>query len=292
MESSVSGTPPLTPTSSLLPSPTHITAFMLNYALSVVQRSRQDGVLPEASTPLVTSTDLVVQQPPFSQRQQPSPSPAATEGIQTRFANHGHHLMNLAIVELENEASSDHAQTQAASSRTASALSRQLYIHAITYLLRALPADMTPLEVMEIGKFVPEQVLKIEFRRRQFADMPYLPVDGTAPLPRDNVDTSKLEEAVVQLIRMVAIALKVSTPVVIELVRRMAEKEQEYQLSRRALNLSVQLVDRMSKSPLGVRMLDLGVSLLGAVGKGLGEGLVILTSDEINKAPPSTPVPV
>ncbi|KAK9432584.1 hypothetical protein V1505DRAFT_234803 [Lipomyces doorenjongii] len=280
MTSPISMTPVRNLSSSLLHSPTHISASVLNYALSIVpgRSSPQKNLALEATEFLdfqAKSDEKLTESPEIVRYEAAGES---TTRIQKKFAKHGHHLMTLSITEME-----DHSiQQEWSATNEGSALtdprndiSRQLYVHALTYLLRALPANLTLSEIMDIGKFVPDSVIATEYQRRSTPDVNTMSANGEQ-LPKSQQDNSKLEEAIIYLIRGLAVTMKVSTPYVIELLRKLAEKEREYKVSERTLALSCAVVDRLSRSAVGNALLVTGVNVLGAVGKGIGEGLVIL----------------
>ncbi|KAK9368543.1 hypothetical protein V1509DRAFT_623222 [Lipomyces kononenkoae] len=289
MTSPISMTPVRSLSTSLLHSPTFISASVLNYALSIVpgRSSPQKNLALEGREFLdfpTKSEDKLNESPEIVRYEGATQS---TPGVQKKYAKHGHHLMALSINEME-----DHSIQQewaVANEKSALAdpqhdISRQLYVHALTYLLRALPANLSLSEIMDIGKFVPDSIIATEFQRRSTQDVNAMPpTTSTNPeqLPKTQQDNSKLEEAIIYLIRGLAVTLKVSTPYVIELLRKLAEKEREYKVSERTLALSFAVVDRLSRSAVGNALLVTGVNVLGAVGKGIGEGLVILADSNI-----------
>ncbi|KAK9373796.1 uncharacterized protein V1513DRAFT_465407 [Lipomyces chichibuensis] len=282
MTSPISMTPVRSLSSSLLHSPTHISASVLNYALSIVpgRSSPQKNLTLEATEYLdfQAKSDEKLNESPEIVRYEPVGE--STSSIQKKFAKHGHHLMTLSITEMEDH--SIQQEWSATNERSVltdprNDISRQLYVHALTYLLRALPANLTLSEIMDIGKFVPDSVIATEFQRRSTPDVNTTSASANGEqLPKSQQDNSKLEEAIIYLIRGLAVTMKVSTPYVIELLRKLAEKEREYKVSERTLALSCAVVDRLSRSAVGNALLVTGVNVLGAVGKGIGEGLVIL----------------
>ncbi|KAJ8101520.1 hypothetical protein POJ06DRAFT_251724 [Lipomyces tetrasporus] len=282
MSSPVSLTPVRNLSSSLLHSPTHISASVLNYALSIVQgRSSPQKNLTLESTEYLdfqVKTEGKLSASPEIVRYEPAAEP--TDGVEKKFAKHGHHLMTLSINEMEDHAIQQEWATsneKAALTDPRNDISRQLYVHALTYLLRALPANLTLSEVLDIGKFLPDAVIETEYHRRSAPGIDTMSATGSGEqLPKSHQDNSKLEEAIIYLIRGLAVTLKVSTPYVIELLRKLAEKEREYKVSERTLAISCAVVDRLSRSAVGNALMATGVNVLGAVGKGLGEGLVIL----------------
>ncbi|KAK9469503.1 hypothetical protein V1512DRAFT_218613 [Lipomyces arxii] len=292
MSSPISMTP-RSLSASLLYSPTYLSAHVLNYALSIVQgkaslskniqldgnneyRSLQETGTDNKSTPAVVeyeSSVLAVQHQ----------SPTTNGGIQRKYAQHGHHIMALSVKEMDEPT----IQTEWQSSTTPSHadlendISRQLYVHALTYLLRALPERLSGSEAMDLGRYIPDSVIAEEYRRRAELRGESLPSGAASDESAAGFENNtKMEETVVAMIRLLASTLRVSTPYVIEILRKMAEKEREYRLSERTIALSYAVANRMSQSPLGNAMLSTGMSLLGAIGKGLGEGLVILTEPQ------------
>ncbi|KAK9386589.1 hypothetical protein V1515DRAFT_639504 [Lipomyces mesembrius] len=281
MTSPISMTPVRILSSSLLHSPTHISASVLNYALSIVPgRSSPQKNLALESTEFLdfqAKSDEKLNESPEIVRYEAAAGESTTS-IQKKLAKHGHHLMTLSINEMEDQSiQQEWSATNEGSALTdpRNDISRQLYVHALTYLLRALPANLTLSEIMDIGKFVPDSVIATEYQRRSTPDVNTMSANGE--LPKSQQDNSKLEEAIIYLIRGLAVTMKVSTPYVIELLRKLAEKEREYKVSERTLALSCAVVDRLSRSSVGNALLVTGVNVLGAVGKGIGEGLVILT---------------
>ncbi|KAK9238719.1 hypothetical protein V1525DRAFT_400343 [Lipomyces kononenkoae] len=286
MNSPISLTPVRSLSTSLLHSPTVISASVLNYALSIVpgRSSPQKNLEGREFLDFPTKPDEKLNESPEIIRYEAASQ--STSGVQKKYAKHGHHLMALSINEMEDHSIQQEwsvANEKSVLSDPQHDISRQLYVHALTYLLRALPANLTLSEIMDIGKFVPDSIIATEFQRRSTPDVnSTMPTSMNGePLPKSHQDNSKLEEAIIYLIRGLAVTLKVSTPYVIELLRKLAEKEREYKVSERTLALSIAVVDRLSRSAVGNAILVTGVNVLGAVGKGIGEGLVILADTNI-----------
>ncbi|PVH91424.1 hypothetical protein DM02DRAFT_545827 [Periconia macrospinosa] len=84
-----------------------------------------------------------------------TPLPFSTSETQTgviwKYANQGISLVTQAYQE-------SHALARKAD-ETSTLLTRQLYIHSITYLLRGLPAELTPEEILSLQAAVPQSIV-------------------------------------------------------------------------------------------------------------------------------------
>ncbi|KAK7202886.1 hypothetical protein BZA70DRAFT_284230 [Myxozyma melibiosi] len=227
--------------------PVALPASVLSYALSMVNRSGKSASSPSSATatpsPSVSSPisndTLALVELPFA------------ADSKARYAKNGHNLLSLALSEADPE------------------LSRQLYIHALTYLLRALPDDLARVEALELSLSLPDSLSD--------SSTTVLPPSADCQTSNSTDESStKVEEAIVHIVRALTSCLCLSLPIVVELLRRMADKEREYKFTEKCFAVGSSAIDRLSSSPLGVRVLNLGIGVIGAAGRGVVEGLTVV----------------
>ncbi|PNS14927.1 hypothetical protein CAC42_2156 [Sphaceloma murrayae] len=88
----------------------------------------------------------------------PTSAPSTSEGIQWKFANQGLSLLNLASQESLPSPPTTSSHSLALDSSD-SPFARQLYLHALTYLLRALPPSLTEEESTSLLASFPSSLL-------------------------------------------------------------------------------------------------------------------------------------
>ncbi|KAK9458922.1 uncharacterized protein V1516DRAFT_681528 [Lipomyces oligophaga] len=210
---------------------------MIGYAVSIVRsRLAISSIEEESSSKILLPSEL----------SDKKLLPFQAGGIQIDSARHANQLLIFALHELESNIDSDVD------------LGRQLYVRSLTQLLRSLPTNLTSAELAELNNALPSEIV----------------IDGSFAAAKEH--RSQIEESIVQAIRNMAIALKVILPVAIILFRKVASKERQFKLSERSYAFSCGLVDRIFKSASSSRALGFGIDVVGAVTRGVAEGITIL----------------
>ncbi|KAK9477137.1 hypothetical protein V1514DRAFT_134695 [Lipomyces japonicus] len=257
-------------------SPTYLSAVLLNYALSAVQSKLSPNKEIQAGSKLeymdYEDGRDVNQVSDVAETSSSAQSHASRHKVQS--AIDGYRLLTLSLGEMERESTNKSWQKDEV--REGKPVSRHLLIRALMNLLCSLPDDLTMDEISDLTKCMPNQFL--EQRLKQ----PVTVHANNAGTEVENQSWSRLEIIIISFIRSVALAMRVSTPYALELVRKFLEKEREYRFCERTFAVTVVVVDRLSKSALGASFAQTGASLIGAVGKGLGEGLSILAEPQVN----------
>ncbi|KAE9974416.1 hypothetical protein Vi05172_g326 [Venturia inaequalis] len=106
------------------------------------------------SEPVSDSEDLEDEVSPSSSSSNSKGEDSKGSLIKWSFANQGLSLLKIAAQEESIRSARRH-------SSSALSLSRQLYVHGLTYLLRGLPTNMTPEEKISLWAAVPQDVLDL-----------------------------------------------------------------------------------------------------------------------------------
>ncbi|KAI9848791.1 MAG: hypothetical protein M1838_000372 [Thelocarpon superellum] len=206
-------------------------------------------------------------------------------GIAWKFANQGLNLLGLSVEEshgLHDDAAEEEAM-----------LGRQLYIHAVTYLLRGLPSDLSPEEQLGVRAALPAGVvepLRLEINARQQVIGPGHPSrHSTQPAPPSILHRT-LASTIVQFFLLCQFLL----PYIRGLLRSAYNYERTHRVSEKILAASIDTVDTLGKRGLevGSAVARLGDGKLGQAVNGLaawwlegvaggicdgvGEGLILL----------------
>ncbi|KAF4630970.1 hypothetical protein G7Y89_g7166 [Cudoniella acicularis] len=203
-------------------------------------------------------------------------------GISWKFANQGLSLLGLAVQESSN------SQDQRIESAT---FTRQLYIHALTYLLRALPSDITTEEKLSVRSALPTGVVDL------------LPAETNANNGASQIQNGQpsllhrtLATTIVQLFILVQFAL----PYIKYLLQTAYQYEREHKISEKILRQSMDTVDTIGKSSINLTGAIYGIGdgkvgqvitetaaylvdgLAGGIHEGVGEGMVIMGARKTN----------
>lgn len=181
-------------------------------------------------------------------------------GILWKFANQGLSLLNIAASE-DKKASRN-------SPNTPTSLSRQLYVHGVTYMLRGLPKDLSADERLGIWSSIPPEIQQVAPVTNtavviQQQTGPYQPA-GTPPKP------SALQQAIAGLIVQLFVITQFLLPYIKYCFAVLYKYERQHRISERVIASSVQTCEGMMKTGLQVtnaicRMND------GKVGQALNE---------------------
>ncbi|PBP27150.1 hypothetical protein BUE80_DR001837 [Diplocarpon rosae] len=170
-------------------------------------------------------------------------------GISWKFANQGLSLLSLAV----NESSSI---SQDPSSGNAS-FARQLYLHALAYLIRALPSNLTTEEQLSLRSSLPKGVVEpLHLEINSYAPQ----VPGTSPDSQPSFLHRTLASGIVQLF----IFLQFIIPHLKYLLSAAYQYDRKHKISETVFSQSIETADSLGKT---------GLSLAGAI-YGMGDGKV------------------
>jgi hypothetical protein len=160
---------------------------------------------------------------------------------------------------------------------------RQVYIHALTYLLRALPSDLTTEEQLSIRTSLPTNVVEpLHFETNSSYN--HTTISEPSLLHR------LLASTIVQLF----ILLQFILPYVKYLLSAAYQYDREHKISEKVLSHSIETVDILGKTGLGLTsaIYDMGdgkvgqvitetaawfvEGVTGGIHQGVGEGMVIM----------------
>jgi hypothetical protein len=210
-------------------------------------------------------------------------------GISWKFASQGLSLLSLCFNESSQLTSS---LTSRSSSAASASFARQLYVHAVSYLLRGLPTDLTPEESVAVRSSLPEGVvgpLRLEV------------VGGEGGLfsdTRKQQPPSVLHRTIASTVVQVFLLVQFLLPYLKVLLQGAYDFERKNHISEKVLATSVNTVDGLGKFGVNSGLL-LGVAqcvawvtegVSGGIQDGLGEGMkrVGLGKEKVveNKEPP------
>ncbi|KAI9642161.1 hypothetical protein NHQ30_008963 [Ciborinia camelliae] len=196
-------------------------------------------------------------------------------GIGWKFASQGYNLLTLSF-----EESSAVSQNTPFSNTS---LARQLYVHALTYLLRALPSDLTPEENMTLQNAIPKEV--VEALQEE---------SNTSERTQNSGPPSLLQRSVAAIIIQFFILFQFILPYLKYLLTSAYQYDRTHKISEKVLSQGVVTVDTIGKSGLAVTGAIYGMGdgkvgqaltkaaawvvegVTGGVHEGVSEGLVIL----------------
>lgn len=202
-------------------------------------------------------------------------------GISWKYANQGLNLLSLAV---------DESSTITQDPRLGNAsFARQLYIHALTYLLRALPTDLTAEETMSVRSALPTGVVAPPpSEYNAIAGQPH----GTSVKIPD--EPSLLHRTLASTIIQFFLFMQFVLPYFKYLVTSAYQYDREHKITERVLSQSIETVDTLGKGGLTLtaaiynmgdgkvgQVLSETASWLvegvtGGIHEGVGEGLIIM----------------
>lgn len=219
-----------------------------------------------------------------------------TSGIGWKFANQGmkppswriiHILIiriGLNLLSLAVEESSTISRDDGFGNAT---FARQLYIHALTYLLRALPTDLTTEEQLSVRSALPSGIvepLRLEMN----------PGYTSSSQPQDSNQPSLLHRTLASTIIQLFIFFQFILPYLKYLLRSAYQYDREHKISEKVLSQSIETVDIIGKRSLTLTgaIYEMGDGKLGqaitetaawfvegvtgGIHEGVGEGMVIM----------------
>jgi hypothetical protein len=193
----------------------------------------------------------------------------------------GLNLLGLAIEEsasLSREATGGNAS-----------FSRQLYLHAVTYLLRGLPEDLTTEEQMSVRGALPQGI--VTPLRVESSDGHHL---NYSQIGRDRSNPSLLHKTLASTIVQLFILFQFILPYVKILLASAYQYERTHRISEKILARSMDTVDGIGKRGLTITAAIYGIGdgkvgqalneviswvvkgVTGGIHDGVGEGMIIM----------------
>jgi len=177
--------------------------------------------------------------------------PESKSGIGWKFANQGLNLLGLAIKEssiISRDPSFGNAP-----------FVRQLYLHALTYLLRALPPDLTTEEQLSVRSALPTGIvepLRVEVNTGYQAQLRGQTMSGADNSP------SLLHRTLASTIVQLFILFQSILPYLKYLLRAAYQYDRTHKISEKVLSQSIDTANTLGKC---------GLSLIGTI-YGMGDG--------------------
>jgi hypothetical protein len=166
--------------------------------------------------------------------------------------------------------------------------SRQLYLHALTYLLRALPSDLTTEEQLSVRSALPVGVVEpLQLKSNSGYDSPNVARDPEA-------QPSLLHRTLASTIVQLFILFQFLMPYVKYLISAAYQYEREHKISEKVLSQSIETVDTIGKRSLSITGAIYGMGdgkagefitdmaswfvegVTGGIHEGVGEGMAIM----------------
>ncbi|PMD47641.1 hypothetical protein L207DRAFT_576408 [Hyaloscypha variabilis F] len=258
--------------------PEYTSAMVLSGAGTLASEEDIAGYLVES---LSTSSDEDVPQTSTGKGRQTSRMELteSRSGIGWKFANQGLNLLSLAVE--ESSTISQDARFGNAS------FARQVYLHAITYLLRALPNDMSTEEQLSIRGALPPGVvepLRLDVNSRFNTHIISPPSDQPSILHRT------LASTIVQLFILFQFVL----PYLKYLLSAAYQYDREHKISEKLFSQGIETVDSLGKTGINFTTAIYGMGdgkvgqmitqtaawflegVTGGIHEGIGEGMVII----------------
>lgn len=132
---------------------------------------------------------------------------------------------------------------------TSPALTRQLYLHGMTYLLRGLPSDLTPEELLSLQAAAPQSLVNAQADPASHALVPRSAQNQVArDLPPQ--DPSILHRMTATLVLQTFIFIQFLLPYIKIFLAHAYLFEREHQITRRFVNGSITTVDDIGRRSL------------------------------------------
>ncbi|CAG8961951.1 hypothetical protein HYFRA_00013731 [Hymenoscyphus fraxineus] len=203
-------------------------------------------------------------------------------GISWKYANQGLNLLGHAV----SESSACH-QTGGIGNAS---FARQMYIHSLTYLLRALPHDMTTEEQLSVRSSLPEGVVE----PLGFAVEGGMPNTATASLKLPQRKPSLLHRTLATTIVQLFIFFQLIFPHIKNFLQSAYRYDRQHKITEKVLTQGVTTVDEIGKRGLTVTGAIYGMGngrvgelitesatwlvegVSGGIHEGLGEGMAMM----------------
>ncbi|KAF2493403.1 hypothetical protein BU16DRAFT_465241 [Lophium mytilinum] len=249
-----------------------ISAFTADASESEAETSAYERPVSSSSTP-----------PAFGLSEQQS-------GVNWKYANQGLNLIT--------QAYSEYSSSTKENDDGLPPFSRQLYIHGITYVLRGLPADMTPEEVLSIQAAIPPHVLDHFDLDPSTQDLiSTLSRRPQTPAEVLQEDPSMIHRITATLILELFIIAQFLLPYVKLFIGHAYQYERENRVFERLFSVGVNMIDEvgrksikftnsvysMNNGKVGQALNEMTVwwvqGVTGGIHQGVSEGVVILGAD-------------
>ncbi|KAJ4371364.1 hypothetical protein N0V83_004581 [Neocucurbitaria cava] len=206
-------------------------------------------------------------------------------GINWKFASSGISLVTQAY----RESSSPTRETD----DTSTSLTRQLYIHGMTYLLRGLPTDLTPEETLSLQAAVPQSIANAQTESHNHALVPVSQRTSVSQEARPQEPTI-LHRITATFVFQTFVLLQFLLPYIRLFLSHTYQFERKHQITKRLVNSSVTTVDELGRRSLrlsqticqmndgkvGQAINEMTIwwvrSVTGGVQQGLEEGLSVM----------------
>jgi hypothetical protein len=208
-----------------------------------------------------------------------------------------HCLQNTGISLLNLAAQEDSARPKARRNSGPS-LSRQLYIHGLTYLLRGLPSNLSPEEKFSVYSSMPADVLQLS---ADMSSTDIIRLGDTRLAEQEEPEPSLLHRALAAFVVRMFIIFQILLPYIKVFFAAAYRYERQHRMSERVFSSSIDTVESVMKSSMqfgnavcrindgkvGQAINDATVwwvrGVTGGLHQGVGEGLVILGVDNAGK---------
>ncbi|KAF2642731.1 hypothetical protein P280DRAFT_395343 [Massarina eburnea CBS 473.64] len=222
--------------------------------------------------------------------------PERRTGINWKYANQG--------VSLTSQAYAESHTLAARNDDTSTTLTRQLYIHGMTYLLRGLPSDLTPEETMSIQAATPPSAAMIQIEPCNHAVVPFM---QETPVPQEPpADPSTLHRITAMIVFQAFVMIEFLLPYIKLFAGHAYRFEREHKVMQRLVNNGLVTADALRRRSLqlshticqmnggrvGQALNDLIIwwvrGLTGGLQQGITEGVTMMSGERPRGERPRT----
>ncbi|KAK8207847.1 hypothetical protein BKA81DRAFT_359638 [Phyllosticta paracitricarpa] len=260
---------------------------------SSATRRRGSGLSDSGSVQTLSDDALVDERPSSSSSATPLPVYRALDmqnGINWKYANQGLTLLTTALQEYSTLGTPDN---------NVPSFSRQLYLHALTYLLKGLPSDLTADEKLSIETALPPDAVKVVHVDATSGQL----VCSDGHTRNQPPEPSWLHRALASSIIQLFLFLHLLLPYVKLFLSQAYQYEREHRISERLFASSIQTVDelgrrglrvtnaicQMNDGKVGQAINDLTVwslrAVTGGIHEGVSEGFLIIGARQDVRVP-------
>ncbi|KZM24273.1 uncharacterized protein EKO05_0005764 [Ascochyta rabiei] len=211
-------------------------------------RASSGSATPNRRSPIAGEAELDfpddVSERPGSSNSSAPPLFSAYEsrtGIHWKYAGQGVNLMTLA-----------HRESSIPTygiDETSPVLTRQLYLHSMTYLLRGLPSDLTPEELLSLQAAAPQELIELQANPNHHALMPR-PQQSQVQRDVPPQEPSVLQRITATLVLQAFLLMQLLVPYIKILLSHAYQFEREHHLTKRLVNGSISTVDEVGRRSL------------------------------------------
>jgi hypothetical protein len=177
---------------------------------------------------------------------------------------------------------------------TTTFLTRQLYIHGLTYLLRGLPSDLSPDETLSLQAAIPEDLVLIQNEPCTHEVVPFIQEPTTAQVGPQN--SSLLQRITAILVVQTFILIQFLLPYIKMFIGHAYRFEREHKVTQRLVNNGIMTADSLRRTSLqlsrticqmndgkvGKSLNDLALwwvgGLTGGLQQGIREGVIMMSN--------------